>query len=42
MKFIVYKHGYTRKWYVVSEDGKICREFETKDEAVKFINLSNC
>lgn len=36
-----YYHSYTEKWYVVSTDGDICKEFDTEADAKAFIDSFN-
>ena len=37
-KLHYYQHSYTKKWYVVSPDGKVFKEFNTEAEAKNYVN----
>ena len=36
-KLHYYQHSYTKKWYVVSPDGKVFKEFNTEAEAKNYV-----
>lgn len=40
MKYYYYQHSYTRRWYVISEDNKVCKSFNTQEEAEEFISFT--
>ena len=37
-KLHYYQHSYTKKWYVVSPDGKVFKEFNTEAEAKNYVS----
>ena len=37
-KLHYYQHSYTKKWHVVSPDGKVFKEFNTEAEAKNYVN----
>jgi hypothetical protein len=41
MKYFYYQHQYNLKWYVLSENGKICKEFNTQKAAEEFISSTS-